>query len=228
MSTQFISPLRGEPPTTEQRDEDGNPCFVIKPCVLTPLRAKAVDMFRAILGVASFFLFILVVVGNLDTRHGTWGSVLWFGICLYGVQHFLGWLAAALIRRTTTITLTTATVSVNGLLGTRAYDRNLEHRFACIIHDEAQAEAVRNDFKTRKAAQKGEVIAPPVYYGNSAHVVMELAGHRVDLLEVFDQNIAGSIVARLQYCDRLLDAAVRKGGGWGETPEWDRNAPGGL
>jgi hypothetical protein len=67
-----------------------------------------------------------------------------------------------------------------------------------------------------------------IYYGNSAHVVMELAGHRVDLLEAFDQAVAGNIVARLQYCDRYIDAFLKKRGGWGESPEWVENAPGGL
>ncbi len=43
----------------------------------------------------------------------------------------------------------------------------------------------------------------------------------MDLVEVFDKRYASAIAARLQQCDRALDAYAKKRIGWGESPEWD-------
>lgn len=228
MPYEYISPLNGEPSTVQGHDPDGSPYFIIKPCVMTPLRVKALDGFRILLATAFMLLLFMVALGNFYEPHTEWIAVLWFAGGLYAIHRLLSGLVEKLLVKKSVIILSVKDVAVQGPLRWKYYDRNLEHRFAYIAHDKAQAEVVNNDLKLRKAAKDGKVIAPPVYYGNSAHVVMELAGHRVDLLEVFDQSVAGSIVARLQYCDRYLDASIKKSGGWGEMPEWDKHAPGGL
>lgn len=228
MPYEYISPLSGEPSTVQGHDPDGSPYFIIKPCVMTPLRVKVLDGFRALLGSVFVFIVGFLAIRNAIEPRAEWMAVLLFAGGLYAVYRLSSWLLEKLLLRESIIILSKKDVAVKGPLKWKYYDRNVEHRFACIVHDKAQSEALNNDYKVRKAAKDGEVIAPPVYYGNSAHVVMELAGHRVDLLEAFDQAVAGNIVARLQYCDRYIDAFLKKRGGWGESPEWDASAPGGL
>lgn len=228
MPYQYISPISGDPSTVQGHDKDGSPYFVIRPSVLTPFRAKLLDGFRVLLGSAFMLVAGFLSISNAIEPRAEWMAVLLFAGGLYAVHSLSSWLLEKLLLRKSIIILSKKDVAVKGAVKWKYYDRNVEHRFACIVHDKAQAEALNNDYKVRKAAKNGQVIAPPVYYGNSAHVVMELAGHRVDLLEAFDQAVAGNIVARLQYCDRYIDAFLKKRGGWGESPEWDENAPGGL
>ena len=74
----------------------------------------------------------------------------------------------------------------------------------------------------------GHVVNPPVYYGDSLHVVLVYAGHRQDLLTVYGQSEANAIVARLQYCDRCLDKALSMGGMAKDAADEWNDAPGGI
>jgi hypothetical protein len=67
------------------------------------------------------------------------------------------------------------------------------------------------------------------YFADSFHVVLEQAGQRRDLLEVFGPVPAEAVLSRLQYIDRILDAAIKMGGGVPNRPEddWD-DAPGDM
>lgn len=109
------------------------------------------------------------------------------------------------------------------------YSRLLEHRFALYPHDWTSWEQRDIDYETRRAAADGHVVNPTVYYGESLHLVLVYAGHRVDLTTVWGQSEAAAIVARLQYCDRCLDKALEMGGGAPKRPEDEWNdAPGGI
>lgn len=228
MGQDFISPLAGKPATTALRDNNGNPVFVITPRVLTPWRARLADGFHCLLGFVFVVLFLLFLAGSYGKPRFDMYAALSVAGGLYAARWALVKLATLLIRRKTTIIMTTTAIRVRGLLGWKTYDRNIHHSFTMILHDRAKREGIENDFKVRQAAKIGEVISPAAYYGNAAHVCLALAGHRIDLAEVFDHQVAAAIVARLQYCDKCLDAAVKKGEGWGETPEWEGNAPGRL
>lgn len=121
-------------------------------------------------------------------------------------------------------------IRIKRLFVWRSYDRSLEHRFSLLQHDDTENERRRHDLAVRKASAEGQVVQKTVYYGDSYHVVLSYAGHRVDLLTVYGLPQAAAVVARLQYCDRLLDQEAKRGNG-GEAPhareEW-HSAPGGL
>lgn len=224
----FTSPLAGKPATRALRDERGNPYFTITPRELTPWRARVADGFEKLMGFVFVMLFLLIVLLNYSKPHFDLSMAMTIAVGLFATRWVLVKLATLLLRRKTVIVMTTTAIRVRWLFGWKNYDRNIHHAFTMIVHDHARRENVENDFKVRKAAKDGKVISPAYYYGNSAHVCLTFAGHRIDLLEVFGQQAAATIVARLQYCDKCLDAAVSKGDGWGERPEWDRKTPGGL
>jgi hypothetical protein len=230
MSPEFRDPLDGKPSTAEAIGADGLPLFRIRPLVLTPLRAKIADacawVMMAALAVGCIGLFFT------HRSHGFESAVVLFAALLGA------WLAAwplvtcglrLAFRRRTEIEMTTDGIAVRTWRGWQRYSRLLEHRFAHVLHDLAAQEYRENDFKGRKAAASGRVIHLTPYYGESFHVVLLYAGHRVDLLTVFGQKDMAAIIARLQYCDRRLNEALAMGGGIPRRPadEW-HEAPGGI
>lgn len=227
MRHQMQNPLTGQPLTRQLTDEAGRLAFRVTPRELTPFGARLADGTAALaglaLGAASFTMLIDWRSPDLLHMAAACGAVA------LGYQ-LVRWTAWAAFRVTTVIEMELETIRVRRPLGWKTLDRRIDHRFALLVHDDAEAERRCNDLETREAAAKGMVVQKPVYYGDSFHVVLVYAGHRIDLLTVFGRKQAASIVARLQYCDRLLDEEAKRGCGstsaHAET-DWP-DAPGGL
>lgn len=219
-------PLRGRPHTRESKDANGQPSFTIRAFELTPLRAKVADGINAALLLMMIFVAVCWVIDRFHAPLAGTASRLVFLAAVYLVMAALVRLA---LHRFTRIDMSTTAIAVRRLLGWQRFDRNIEHSFALLFHDAARQEQKDNEFDVRKASAKGEVIRKVDYYGESFHVVMVYAGQRRDLLTVYGQKEASAIVARLQYCDRCLNEAMRMGGGIHQRPEDEWNdVPGGL
>ena len=108
---------------------------------------------------------------------------------------------------------------VRRLVGWKTYDRQLPHKFLLLPHDHAQREREKHDLEVRKAQARGKIVAPRRYYQESFHVCLNYAGHRVDILTVFDRKDAAAVLARLQACDETVDVQVRNGNGGAFRPE---------
>ncbi len=226
MSNVFRNPLEGYPHTVETTGADGLPSFRIMPRPLTPGRAKAAHSTASLL---SFVLFIAVAY-YLWTVAGLGLSQIAVAVVLLaGASHLLPGLCESGFRHPTEIRMTAEAISVRSARGWVHYSRLLEHRFALYPHDWTSWEQRDIDYETRRAAADGHVVSPTVYYGESLHLVLVYAGHRVDLTTVWGQSEAAAIVARLQYCDRCLDKALEMGGGVPKSPEDEWNdSPGGM
>lgn len=226
MTHAFVNPLAGYPATVEVDGADGVPSFHIAPQVLTPLCAKVRDNAASVLSLVLWLaiLYDMVTTTPLSTTEAI--TMVVIGIVgPHLLRRVVEW--SLLARRE--IVMTAETIAVRGLFGWQSYSRHLEHRFALFVHDRAQREQRDNDYEVREAAGRGKAVAPAVYYGQSFHVVLVYAGHRVDLLTVFGERDAAAIIARLQYCDRCLDKALTMGRGVPKSPEEDWNdAPGGV
>ncbi|MGX1018154.1 hypothetical protein AB7M33_000830 [Pseudomonas sp. Y3 TE3536] len=227
MRSPMKSPLEGRPSTLQSTDEDGRLMFRVIPRELTPFRAKLADGISSALGLG---LLAASVVSLPDWRHPDL-SVL---VTAFASACIGGWALHLVARRsfraTTRIELNLDSIRVRRVLGWERFDRRLEHRFALLPHDHTERERRSNELDTHEAAARGQVVQMPVYYGESFHVVLVYGGHRVDLLTVFGRQQAAAVVARLQYCDRLLEQEAKRLGA-GDNPHVDadwHHSPGGL
>lgn len=226
MQKHFKNPLAGRPRTVEIKGRNGKPQFRIVARELTPFRARMADGVSTVLAVVLLLGCILAFFNA--ARAGLTEAVMLVGVVLIGERVLKQTLRAAL-RGKTEIVMTTDTIRVRGWLVWRNYNRLLEHRFALHVHDHAEEETRDLDYEARKASVKGQVVRQTPYYMASFHVVLVYAGQRADLLTVYGQKEAAAIVARLQYCDRLLNEAIAMSGGISKRPEDDWNAaPGGI
>ncbi|VVN79664.1 hypothetical protein [Pseudomonas fluorescens] len=227
MNSPMKSPLLGRPPTRQTTDEAGLLSFKLTPRELTPIRAKLANGISAVIGLG---LAAANFIPLLQEPHPYLPDLVTaLGVTVLG-YHLLRWVTFEACRVTTRIELRMDEVRVRLLSGWKSYDRRIEHRFVLLPHDAAEYEQRFHEFATRKAAANGQVVQPPIYYGDSFHVVLVYAGHRIDLLTVYGRQQAAAIVARLQHCDQLLDAEAKRVGA-GKNPhidgEW-HHTPGGL
>jgi hypothetical protein len=218
-------PALRQPRHPRLKDKDGLPIFTLHPSELTPFGAKSADYLGAACGWAVAGWLIMVLWKAQNPLLTDWALAL---AAAYGLHFVAAWYFREIFKVQTVICMDTKTLSVRRWFWWRHYDRTLEHRFALLLHDKASAEQAKNDLATRQAGMRGAAILKPVYYGNSLHVVLAYEGHRIDLMEVFRPKPAAAIVARLQYCDRLLDEAAKMGNSAEPLDkEWTKS-PGGL
>lgn len=227
MNSPMRSPLDGRPRTKELTDKSGRLAFLVTPHELTPLGAKLADAVSSILGLG---LLVASVATLPDWRHPELPVL----VAAFGGAVASGWVLHVIARKacrvTSEIELGLESIRVRRLRGWESFDRRIGHQFSLVPHDAAEAERRRNDLATREAAANGQVVQKPVYYGDSFHVVLVYAGHRVDLLTVYGGQQAAAIVARLQYCDQLLEQEVKHVGARNNpyvSAEWP-DSPGGL
>jgi len=227
MNSPMKSPLTRRPPTRQTTDESGLLSFKVSPRELTPFRVKLANGISSVIGLG---LAAAIFIPLLQARHLYLPELVTaFGVTVLG-YHLLRWVTLEACRVTTRIELRVDQVKVRRLQGWESYDRRIEHRFVLLPHDATEHEQRCHDLVTRQAAANGQVVQPPIYYGDSFHVVLVYAGHRIDLLTVYGRQQAAAIVARLQHCDQLLDAEAKRVGA-GKNPhiagEW-HHTPGGL
>lgn len=225
MSFDMQNPMAGSPPTEQATDQAGRLIFRVKPRELTPAGAEFADRLGVFLGVLSLVICALTVSGwdDPDFLHSV-------AMLMAAALGYMALCCRDMCRVTTQVELRADSIRVKRWLGWQSYDRGIEHRFSLLLHDHAEKERRCHDLAVRKAATEGRAVQKPVYYGDSYHVVLLYAGHRIDLLTVYGMPEAAAVVARLQYCDRLLDQEAKRGNGGGATratDDWD-SAPGGL
>ena len=226
MSPPLRHPLYGKPRTLLRRLRDGTPRYIVIPHVLTPERAKLADWLASMLGTA---LLLTVIAAFVFSREKTWPYALTLLALFLIGRALIRAILPMLLRARTEIEMTTEQIKVRRWLWWTRYDRLIEHRFALQWHDRADDESRRQDYERRREGQNGRVPRQTPYYNCSLHVVLIYAGQRVDLLTVYGQKEAAAIVARLQYCDRALNAALSMNGGNRQRPEdeW-ADVPGGM
>ncbi|MCE6978594.1 hypothetical protein EI534_14630 [Pseudomonas frederiksbergensis] len=217
MNSPMKSPLLGRPPTRQTTDKSGLLSFKVSPRELTPNKARLADGISTLIGLVLAFANFIPLLH--ERRLISPDLVTAIGVTVFG-YYLLRLVTLEACRVTTRIELRMGQIKVRRLTGWESYDRHVEHRFVLLPHDEAEHEQRCHDLATRKAAANGQVVQPPIYFGNSFHVVLMYAGHRIDLLTVYGRPQAAAIVARLQHCDQRLDAEAKRIGA-GTNPHTD-------
>ncbi len=229
MQETVIEPLSGWPHAHAIPTEDGLPAYAITFAVLTPRRARMLDgcVDAAPVLVPTLWLLVAYSLGLLSAPTAVLGVGTFLLVAVALLFARLALLPVFL--RSHEIVMTTATVSIRRGKGWSTYPRQIEHRFALKRHDFALWEQRGNDAERAAASIDRKEPKAAFYFADSFHVVLEQAGQRRDLLEVFGPVQAEAILSRLQYLDRVLDAAINMGGGVPNRPEddWD-DAPGDM
>jgi len=212
-----ISPFNGKPATETVTNADGITFFRIRPCELTPLRAKLADIAGTLtalgMNVAGIFQF-KVFVGEPNWL--LWGVAL---ICPWLAYPFLWRLYRALLRKETEIVITPEQFKFRTWKGWQTYDRQLPHKFALIPHDKARIEKEKHDLEIRREQVRGRIISKTRYYGESYHLSFEHLGQRNDVLTIYGRKKALAVLARLKACDEVMDSQARMGDGIALDPE---------
>lgn len=226
MSDTIIRPLSAWPPTVEFTTPDGLPGYRVSAHVLTPERARAADGCAELLRAALFVGCAYVLWRVFNPAHFALQMTVALAVfftCNALVLRYI----ARLFRDTTIIEMTTEQVGIQRRKGWVRFPRRIEHRFKHQVHDRATWEQRDNEAARQAASIERQVARATYYYADAFHIALELAGHRYDLLTVYGPQEAAAILARLQYLDRQLDAAVKIGKGVPEQPrdEW-AEAPG--
>lgn len=229
MQETIIEPLSGWPHARAIPTEDGLPAYAITFQVLTPLRARMLDgcVDAAPVLLPALWLLVAYSLGLLNAPTAVLGVTT--AVVVVAALLFARWALLPVFLRPHEIVMTTATVSVRRGKGWISYPRQVEHRFALKRHDFALWEQRENDAERASASIDRTEPKLAFYFADSFHVVLEQAGQRRDLLEVFGPVPAEAVLSRLQYIDRILDAAIKMGGGVPNRPEddWD-DAPGDM
>jgi hypothetical protein len=217
-----ISPFSGRPHTELGYEETGVPFFEVTPREQTPDSAKWAES----LGTASAFaVFGFSVYALILTEPDPWVWIAGLVLPWMMAPLFKKWYAWKLSRVTRVVfTPTEFRVLTKG--GWDIFDRTLTHRFVMLRHDLTRAEAEQRELQMRRAQQRGRIVNPQRYYGESYHIVFEYMGHRYDVLDVYGKPRATAALARFKACDDVMNNAAHMGGGevlnpgeqWGEQP----------
>ena len=222
-----ISPWQGFPETRLAKDGNGKRCFIVRPRVLTPFRAKAAEGLATVLALA-LMLGGLAYVGSAvpDAEWWVWIAAVLLPWIFRPVIHGI---ASDLVARETKIVLTESSFEVHGLLRRKVFDRKLDHSISLVPHDFTQPEMRAHDLSQRRAARNGQVIQKKPYYADSAVVSYDYLGQRNDVMAVYPRLTAHKVLMRLQACDAALNSQTGRSDGFasGPTDQWS-GQPGDL
>ena len=97
-------------------------------------------------------------------------------------------------------------------------DRDLQHRFALVVHDLARQERDKHELEVLKAQQRRKIVQPRRYYQDSYHLCYELLGQRNDIIEICGRPEAQAVLMRLRAIDDVINASARHGNGTAIRP----------
>jgi hypothetical protein len=207
------NPFDGKPRTLEETDENGNLCFRVTPRVLTPLRARIADNLGETTAAAGVLLIGLYILDhNLPPTALLFAGAIWFAHPLCEK------LWREVLKRPVEILVTADEFRFRRWMRWIVIDRDLQHRFALVLHDLARQERDRHELEAAKAQKRGKIVQPRRYYQDSYHLCYELLGQRNDITEICGRPDAQAVLARLRAIDEVITARARRGNGTAIRP----------
>ena len=214
------SPLSGKPRTRELIDEKGEKILKVKPRELTPLRALLIEaiskLSSAILIVLGMYYAIYPAYPDYKEMGILFGTTLVSGLVLYKITSItLSWI----FRKGATILFSTNQLKIKTLFGWKIYDRRLPHKFYLLQHDKTPTGFDKQEMQTTRPSKTKKALDIRRYYEKSCHVVFEYASTRIDIMTVYKQKPASTILARFNLCDKMMDNELEGGNGLAQKPE---------
>jgi len=209
-------PFKGEPKTRLSYDRKGNPRFDVAIQELTPFRAKAADTTATL---TSWSILGLAVSQAANMPGADWKVWLAAIALPFALQPAFKWVTRAQFKKTTRILFTKNEFLVNGWLKSKSFHRQLNHSFQLLAHDDVKKEHERLQLQAMKARQRGKLIIPTQYYGESFHLVFGFLGERFDIATIYGEFEAKRALDRLNAIDSVIDALTNVGMGMPLRPD---------
>jgi len=224
------SPLSGKPKTKELEDSKGKVSLLVTPRELTPFRALIVEAISR-LGAAALIVFgtyyyIAPLYPYFKDMAVKFGIVLGAGWILYkSLSFILSWVLAKRAK----IVFSADHLKIKTLFGWKTFDRHLSHKFYLLHHDKTPTGFEAQEMQAVRPSKMIKALDIRRYYEKSFHVVFEYTGTRIDIMTVYKQKPASTILARLKLCDELMDNQLKGNEGTALKPEdqW-KEQPGGI
>jgi len=224
------SPLSGKPKTIELEDSEGKISLKVTPRELTPFRALIVEAISrlgaiALLGFGTYY-YIVPLYPDFEDMALKFGIALGAGWIFYKILSFiLSWVFAKRAK----IVFSADHLKIKTLFGWKSYDRHLPHKFYLLHHDKTPTGFEAQEMQAVRPSKTKKALDIRRYYEKSFHVVFEYTGTRIDIMTVYKQKPASTILARLNLCDELMDNQLKGNEGTALKPEdqW-KDQPGGI
>lgn len=224
------SPLDGKPKTIELKDSEGKISLKVTPRELTPFRALIVEAISrlgaaALIGFGTYYV-VVPVYPYFEDMAVKFGIVLVASLILYKIlSFFLSWVLA----KRTTIIFSSDHLTIKTLFSCKSYDRHLPHKFYLLQHDKTPTELEIREMQASRPSILIKGLERRRYYADSFHIVFEYTQTRIDLMTVYKQKPASTILARLKLCDEMMQNQLTGNDGTALKPQdqW-RDQPGAI
>ncbi|MDW3098632.1 MAG: hypothetical protein R8J41_11090 [Alphaproteobacteria bacterium] len=217
MDGEVLSPLEGPPYTHEARSDDGKPVITVYLSVLGPRGAKVAARASIFAGGVS------VVATTIDALLGSPSlSTLLTAISSGPVAWACSrWMLRTALKTRRAITFTIGEIVIATPLGTRTYDRNVAHSFACLAHPRADAEIRRIAWIERCFGPKWFGLDYTPFYGRSTQLCFIYLNQRKPLADIASRSEAERIHGRLMAVSDVISAHAVGGRGQALSPATD-------
>jgi hypothetical protein len=221
-TARMISAFAGEPETSFARDDAGNVMAIVRPRVLTPLRAKIADALAPMTTVGVFVSSVTVVA---NVHHA--GAASWIAACV------VPWVLTPLfrrlwrhrLRRESTLVFTAAHLVVrNGRAAPEIHDRENPHRFRLETqHAAAEREAEAHEIAIERARLARKVVRPRKYHRETLHLVIEHERYPRLITEIMGRENAVRVLGRIKQVEAYMERVAAMGAmaTGGPQVEWD-------
>ena len=213
MDGQSDTPSTENRKTREETDENGNLAFRVIARVLTPARAKIADN----LGETTTAALILLT-GLYILDHDIPPDALLFAASIWFLHPLFEKAWREALKRNVEMVVTADEFRFRRWIRWVVIDRDLQHRFALVVHDLARRERDKHELEVLKAQQRSKIVQPRRYYQDSYHLCYELLGQRNDITEIYGRPEAQAVLMRLRAIDDVINARARRGDGTAIRP----------
>ncbi len=217
-----VARFDGEPFTRMVMGRDGGVAGVlVRPAVLTPLRAKWADF----LGGVSVIALSVLGVGFVSLLSEP--ELYWWPVAAMGSWPFTrllqkAWRHQFKVEAELMFTPARFSVRVNG--GAAVFhDRQTPHRFRMRLHEKAKDEAERDEMIEAKARSRGNFIRRKKYYRDTYTLEFVDGHYPRTVMHIMGQREAERILARVSDVDDAMEQLMAMGDAIAKGPEaqWD-------
>lgn len=218
-----IQPFAGVPQTKLYRNKDGDPKFEVTIKELTPKGAKFADVFSSLTTWTGLGLTLKQATELPDPNWAVWAGAI---AIPFVFKPLVKMMAKEQFKKTTKVSFTETAFTMPGFLKNTEFNRNLEHSFLLIPHDKKEIEQEKHELEKIRARQRGKLLRPTKYYGDSYHLVYAHLGERFDITDIYGEKEAKRALDRLVTIDSVIDAITNAGPGtpMNPTDEWNPQA----
>ncbi|MBL4836525.1 MAG: hypothetical protein JKY34_03020, partial [Kordiimonadaceae bacterium] len=156
MNNQILKqPFEGQPKTRLSYDKDGSPQFDVAIKELTPFRAKSADNIATLTSWATLGLAVNEALSMPSADWKVWLASLTLPFVF---QPAFKWVTRGLSKKTTRVRFTADEFLVREWPKPKSFERQLDHSFQLLTHDDREKEKEKLQLAAMRARQRGKLI----------------------------------------------------------------------